>query len=229
MIFWLTDTLEQVLTDAAKFFAEADLSQKASPRSKSPQAFTAEEIKAAESRLGRALPDDLREFYKRIRPVSECPDPDYGVVGIQPLDDDDLQWLDSQESRARVFDLLGESVDLIPGLDKADILLIGYTPFGDWLLYCENLKGHPDGTIVLTDHDGDGVIIVGESFRSWLARYSFFEFEPSIVADALDSWSAEVVVPFLEQHLALNPHVDWTKQKLEDFKSGKLPVESEEE
>ena len=94
--------------------------------------------------------------------------------------------------------------------------MIGYTEFGDWLLRCDGLEGRKSGTVVLTDHGG-GVnpIVLGDTLAQWLGRYFAYGFiEYSIAEGGLDDTGPAATETFLRDHLRLNPHCKWAKQKL---------------
>src|SRR5262249_48144502 len=144
---------------------------------------------AANKRLGRPLPPELAAFYRRVTPVSECPE-EWISVGFQPLNDRDLTWLDNPRLRKKELWVCPpeEGWCWLEGWPTARLLIIGYAPFGDWLLWADELPGRPTGTILLTDHEGgeNNPIVLGDSFAEWLGRYATFGFiEYSIVEGGL--------------------------------------------
>ena len=61
--------------------------------------YSEKAIKTAEKRLA-PLPPELSAFFRRVTPVSECPE-EWISVGFQPLNDPDLTWLDNPRLRKK--------------------------------------------------------------------------------------------------------------------------------
>jgi hypothetical protein len=173
-------------------------------------------ITAADERLARPLPGDLRTFYRRVAPVSQCPELGGGSVGFQPISDPDLTWLDDRQMRQEKLWVAPSGDCWLAGWETAQLLVIGYTEFGDWLLWCDNLPGRSVGTVVLTDHEGEvNPIVLGDSLGQWLGRYFKFGFvEYAICEGDLDEIEPAEVEAFLSDHLRLNPVCQWAKKKL---------------
>jgi len=184
--------------------------------------YSAAVLSAADRRLGRPMPAELRAFYSRINPVSECPDPEYGLVGFQPPDDDDLTWLDDPMVRENKLWVMQDEACWIDGWADAKLLIIGYTPFGDILLWADGLTNRPTGTIVLTDHESDdNPIILADSLGEWIARYDAFGLTEFAIAPAgLDDIDQKMALAFVEDYLRLNPRSEWAKQKLRALENG---------
>lgn len=183
----------------------------------SAKGYPSSVLSETDRRLVRPMPPELRELYSRVTPVPQCPEPEYGLVALQPADDPDLMWLDAPEARAARLWVCPASECWLIGWTEARLLLIGYTPFGDVLLWCEGLKDYPAGTIVLTDHDGDdNPIVLGQSLAEWLARYHAFDLvEYSIVPGSIDDLDPQSALWFLHDHLRLNPHSGWAREELQ--------------
>jgi hypothetical protein len=178
--------------------------------------YSEKAIKAANKRLGRPLPPELAAFYRRVTPVSKCPE-EWISVGFQPLNG--LTRLDNPQLRKKVLWVCPPEDCWLEGWPTARLLVIGYTPFGDWLLWADELPGRPNGTIILTDHEGeDNPIVVGDSFAQWLGRYATYGYiEYSIVEGGLLDLKPAEAIPFLRDHLRLNPGCSWAKKRLESF------------
>jgi hypothetical protein len=174
------------------------------------------EIAAAEKRLGCSLPDDVRAFHRHVTPVPECTEFGGGSVGFQPIGDSDLTWLNDLSLREEKLWVGPQGDCWLDGWSTARLLVIGYTEFGDWLLWSSGLSGRPDGTIVLTDHEGENnPIVLGDSLAQWLGRYWTYGFiEYSIAEGSLDETGPAQAKAFLRDHLRLNPPCRWAKQKL---------------
>jgi len=164
---WRSLSIETAVENVADRLVDRGLAQKKAGVSEAV-------LRKAEARLGRELPQELRVFYSRVAPVTTCPDDvEGGFVGFQPLEDPDLAWLDDPGLRKEKLWTMG---DTPAGWDCARILLIGYTASGDFLLWCAGLAGRPEGSILLTDHEGeDNPIFLGDSFAQWLGRYAVFD------------------------------------------------------
>jgi hypothetical protein len=178
-----------------------------------------EAIRAAAGRIGRTLPADVQAFYQRVTPVSRRPAPEYGTVAFHQLSAPDLAWLDDPQLREKELWLAPSEGCWLDGWAIARLLVIGYTPFFDLLLWCDGLTARPSGTIVLTDHEADdNPVVLGDSFAQWLGRYAAFGLtEPAIAPANLDE--IEAMEPlmsgaFLYDHLRLNPNCAWAKTKM---------------
>jgi SMI1 / KNR4 family (SUKH-1) len=206
---WRSVTIEEVLDQAAEPLVKRGLA--------TPQRGASEKaIQAADKRLGRPLPDELRAFYRRVTPVPECPAFGLGSVGFQPVEDPDLTWLDDPELREEKLWVVPLGKCWLKGWAKARLLVIGYTEFGDWLLWCEGLSGRPAGTVVLTDHEGeDNPVVLGDAFAQWLGRYFRYGLiEYAIAEGGLDTIEPAVAEAFLRDHLRLNPRCKWAEKRL---------------
>jgi hypothetical protein len=176
-------------------------------------------LAAVDARLGRPIPDDLRQFYRRVTPVPTCPYKESGFVGFQPADDADLRWIGPHELKSELWTTPYEH-NWLKGWQSAYVLVFGYTPFGDSLLWCEGLHDRPPGTIVLTDHDGTfNPVVLGESFAQWIARYRYSGLvEYAILEAGLDpDRTTRFATAFLTDHVRLNPGCRWATEKLKLF------------
>jgi hypothetical protein len=203
-------TIETAVTQVAEPLVKRGLATKA--RGASEKAIT-----AAQKRLGRPLPDELRAFYRKVTPVPECTQFGGGSVGFQPVGDPDLMWLDDPQVREEKLWVVPSGECWLKGWTTARLLVIGYTEFGDWLLWCDGLAGRKPGTIVLTDHEGaTNPIVLGDSFAQWLGRYFAYAFiEYSIAEGSLDGTGPAATEAFLRDHLRLNPYCKWAKRRLQ--------------
>jgi hypothetical protein len=208
-VTWRSLTIDEALSKTAEPLITRGLATKVRGSSKS-------EIVSAEKRLGRPLPDDVSVFYERVTPVPECTQFGGGSVGFQPIGDADFTWLDDPIVREEKLWVGPQSDCWLDGWSRARLLVIGYTEFGDWLLWCAGLSGRPDGTIVLTDHEGENnPLVLGDSFAQWLGRYWTYGFiEYSIAEGSLDDSGPANAAAFVRDHLRLNPQCEWAKQRL---------------
>lgn len=209
---WHSLTIEQAVTQAAEPLVRRGLATRG--RGSSEKAIT-----AAETRLGGPLPHELRVFHRHVTPVAECPALGGGSVGFQPIGDPDLTWLDDPDLREEKLWVGPQGKCWLDGWEAARLLVIGYTEFGDWLLWSEGLSNRRAGTIVLTDHGGEmNPIVLGESLAQWLGRYSAYGFiEYSIAEGSLDDTGPAKTESFLRDHLRLNPYCKWAKRRLGRF------------
>lgn len=119
------------------------------------------EIAAAEGRMGRALPGDVRAFYRAMRPL-ELFDGGDGrrEFGIYPLESKELEWRSMEEAE--------------PAEDWASAtgLALGQSVFGDPFWWVEGHRTIPEGGIVLLNHGGG---VHGDLMFVYYAR-SFCEF-----------------------------------------------------
>jgi hypothetical protein len=212
---WRGVSIEEAVERCAEDLVESGLAT-------NDRGYSPAELEATDERLGRPMPDELRTFYSRVTPVSETLYGDYGLISFQPAQDRDLTWLDDPEKREKYLWLAPPEYCWIEGWAQARFLLIGYTPFGDLLLWCDGLRNHPAGTIVVTDHGDDGnVVILGDSLGEWLARYHAFGFEEhAIKLGGLEPFHEDVAIAFLTDHLRLNPKSVWAKQQLDALRNG---------
>jgi hypothetical protein len=206
---WRSLTIEQAIAKIAEPLIERGLATKERGASEAA-------IIAAEKRLGGPLPVDVRAFYRHVTPVPECPAFGFGSVGFQPISDPDLTWLDDPLLREEILWVLPPGECWLEGWRTARLLVIGYTEFGDWLLWCDGLSNRTPGTIVLTDHEGEtNPIVLGDSFAQWLGRYfTYGLIEYSIAEGGLDEIAPARAATFLNDHLRLNPQCAWAKAKL---------------
>jgi hypothetical protein len=206
---WRSLTIDEALSNVAKPLVTRGLATKVRGSSE-------KEIAAAEKRLGEPLPAELRAFYRHVSPVPECTEFGGGSVGFQPIGDSDLTWLDDPGLREDKLWVGPQGDCWLDGWITARLLVIGYTEFGDWLLWSAGLSGRSDGTIVLTDHEGENnPIVLGDSLAQWLGRYWTYGFiEYSIAEGSLDNTGPARSEAFLRDHLRLNPQCKWAKEKL---------------
>jgi hypothetical protein len=133
-----------------------------------------------------------------------------------------LRWIEGPELKKELWTTPYER-NRLKGWQSARVLTLGYTPFGDTLLWCEGLDGRPNGTIVVTDHEcssSENPVVLGDSFAQWLARYRHFGFaEWAIAPCSLDAYrESRAAIAFLTDHVRLNPECQWAKEKLEGWR-----------
>ncbi len=90
---WRSLTIDEALDKVAEPLIERGLATK-------DRGVSEKAIDAADKRLGHRLPDELRAFYRRVTPVSQCPDFGFGSVGFQPVSGPELTSLDDPQLRA---------------------------------------------------------------------------------------------------------------------------------
>ncbi|HET6248584.1 MAG TPA: SMI1/KNR4 family protein [Tepidisphaeraceae bacterium] len=121
-------------------------------------------IAAAEARLGRPLPDDIRELHRcfRFMRIFSADGPeDFGLYSIEQ---DEISW--------------ERPTDAIPAQDweNAEALLIGQNHYGDSLFWVTGHRTQPDGCIGICDHE----LAIGNLQFAIMAR-SLAEFIAKIV------------------------------------------------
>lgn len=178
--------------------------------------YSARYLDKIDQALTRPMPRELRTLYTRVTPVDEYPPhAHYGWIGL--LTPDQISWFDDADARADKLWMVGDQATCwLAGWAKAALLAVGYTPFGDLLLWAEGLRGYAAGTIVVTDHESDETpVVLGDSLGQWLARYHTFDlFEMAIAPAAIDDLDGELALAFVRDHMRLNPQSEWGKQKL---------------
>lgn len=146
-----------------------------------------EEIAAAEGR-SRPFPDDVRAFYRSMRPTELFAPGRRKEFGFYKIDSHELTWK-SMEGAEPAEDWTG-----------AQGLFLGQSEFGDSFWWAVGHRSAPDGSIFLLDHEGhlsEYVMFAhfARSFREFLAKLAHFK--------SLDSASQDDL--FRREYLELNP------------------------
>jgi hypothetical protein len=126
------------------------------------------EIADAEKRMRRPLPDDVREFYCKMRPTPLFADNTNKEFGFFTIGSDELIWRSMEGA---------EPPELWVG---ANGLALGQSLFGDPFWWVEGHRFLPDGSIILLDHEGtigEDVMFVhfARSYREFLSKLTYFK------------------------------------------------------
>ncbi len=172
---------------------------------------TKPEIKKFEARLKEPAPPEVIELYRAARP-RYMGEPNWPDVGLFTLTDEDLRWHELMEERPHPIDIIwwrDEPVEehVKKQWSNAKGFKLGGTPYFDRLFV---LRGHAsvaDGSILLTDHEGDyAMVIVARSLPEYLARLCYFEGIDLISYPAeRDKLPKEKVVQLAREYVELNP------------------------
>jgi hypothetical protein len=98
---------------------------------------------------------------------------------------------------------------------KLKALVIGETAFGDCVLYAISSSSPvPKGAILVTEHDGEGIIVLAETLAQWIAR--LVEFNGAEIAVVPGSASDVKFAGknsrlYAADHLRLNPNSAWAR------------------
>lgn len=146
------------------------------------------EIAAAEQRMQRPLPLDVREFYRAMRPTELFSGDDRKEFGFYTIGSTELDWRTMEGA---------EPAEAWVG---ATGLALGQSAFGDPFWWVEGHRSLPVGSIVLLDHDGGlggDIMFVhfARSFREFLAKVAYFKNLYSPTQDPV----------FQREYLELNP------------------------
>lgn len=134
---WRTNqSLEQVLADARPALVSLGAIEPTAA------GCSDAEITAAERWMGRPVPEEVRHFYRAVRPTDVFEPGTRKEFGFYPLGAEELEW--------RPLD------DLKPAEDwsKASGLFLGQSVFGDPFWWVSRHPTLPDGSIFLFDHEG---------------------------------------------------------------------------
>jgi hypothetical protein len=129
--------------------------------------YSAVEVAAAEHRLGRPLPGEVREFYRAVRPSKWAGQADRKAFGFYPLDSVAIGWIWS------------ESAEPPAEWARASALALGQTRSGHAFWHVEGHGTLPDGGIVLVDQQpaaGGSVTFTcfARSFREFIGKVAYF-------------------------------------------------------
>jgi hypothetical protein len=146
-----------------------------------------EEIAKAERRLGRSLPQPVREFYQAMRPT-EVLGGEPKEFGFYPLGSTELAWR-SMEGAEPAADWISSRG-----------LALGQSTYGDPFWWVEGHRVISNGSIVLLDHEGGlggDVMFVhfARNFAEFLAKVAYFRDLYPPPGDAL----------FQQEYAELNP------------------------
>lgn len=150
--------------------------------------YSAMEIAAAEQRLGRPVPGDVREFYRAVKPTKMFDADDRKEFGFYRLDAPELAWRSMEQA------------DPADDWKGAIGLALGQSTYGDPFWWVEGHRTIPDGAIVLLDHEGtisEDVMFAyfARSFREFIGKVAYFR---SLFAKGQDPL-------FRQEYAELNP------------------------
>ncbi|MHC5114447.1 MAG: hypothetical protein ACYTGP_08480, partial [Planctomycetota bacterium] len=148
-----------------------------------------------------SLPDDLAAVYRCVdRAMLEG----FGEAGLVELaaPGEVIPW---------TGDGLVRREDLEEAWRDAEFLRIGWTCFGDELLYCLSDAPVGRGAIAVTDHEDDVALkVLGECLADWLARLAAFDgVELAVAPGDVEEYPPDVALAFARDHRRLNPRVEW--------------------
>ena len=152
---------------------------------------TEAEIVAAEGR-SRQFPEDVRAFYRSMRPTDLYAPGARREFGFYTIGSPELKWM-PMDGAEPAEDWVG-----------AQGLFLGQSAFGDSFWWAEGHRTAPAGSIFLLDHEGNlsEDVMFGyfaRSFREFLAKLTYFK--------SLDSHEAASDALFRQEYLELNPSV----------------------
>jgi hypothetical protein len=176
--------------------------------------YTLAEFQAIQRRIRGPLPADVRELYAAARPrqVGEDHWPSMGL--FKPDSYDDVRWYDLLKERPHPIDLITGGELTFDELQDAQGLMLGGTPFFDRLFWIEGHNRHPDGCILLTNHEGDPAMpVVARSLAEYLSRLCFFNGRELVSEPgARDDLPLDHAVVFAREFAELNPEEsDWSE------------------
>jgi hypothetical protein len=117
------------------------------------------ELTAAEKRMGRRLPADVRAFLEEVRPIPMFKDGELNEDGPSEFF---FYEPEQPEMRWRSLAEWGPSADW----RGAEGLAIGQTGYGDALFWVRGHRVHPDGCVAVDDHE----VAMGDLRYAVLAR-----------------------------------------------------------
>jgi hypothetical protein len=151
---------------------------------------SAAEIAAAEGR-SRPFPEDVRAFYRSMRPTELFVPGTAKEFGFYTIGSNELTWT-SMDGAEPAEDWAG-----------AQGLFLGQSLGGDPSWWAEGHRTAPDGSVFLLDHEGhlsEAVILAqfARSFREFLAKLAYFK----------GLGSAPQHEMFRREYLELNPSAE---------------------
>lgn len=148
---------------------------------------SAVEVAAAEHRLGRPLPGEVREFYRAVRPRDLFAADNRNEFGFYPLDSKELTW--------RAMEGAGPSEDW----SGATGFALGQSRGGDPFWWVDGHRTIPDDGVVLLDHQLQTSDVMfayfARSFREFIGKVAYFRNLYSPEHDSL----------FRQEYVELNP------------------------
>lgn len=186
-----------------------------------PRGNTVDEIDEHARRLGRPIPDEIRQLYSMVDGIHTTGDPVQTDTFLVALEES--RWLDPDEEVELTH------LDTVePGWVDVGFYAFAGTLPGDWIVWCDEGAGDKSGTVVLLDHEWESdipspvdarrstpIVIVGNTLSQWLRRWCDCGFEEhSIYCARYWEGSKELLRNYLEDHIRLNPRVKWAKEDL---------------
>ena len=186
-----------------------------------PRGNTVEEIDEHAKRIGRPIPEEIRQLYSVVDGIIPSPDPVQTDTFLLALEES--QWVDPDKN----FEF--EQIEACDP-EWADVDFYGFaaTRAGDWIVWCDEGATDQPGTVVLLDHECANdipspvdpreptpIVILGNTLSQWLRRWCDCGFEEhSIYWARYWEGSKELLRNYLEDHIRLNPGVKWAKEHL---------------
>ena len=126
------------------------------------------EISAAEAKVGRALPAEVRDFYAAMRPTDVFETGSPRGFGFYPIGSAELVWQPM------------EGAEPPEDWTSAQGLALGQSAFGDPFWWIEGHRSLPNGSIVLLDHDGGlcgdiPFVCFARTFGEFVAKIAHFK------------------------------------------------------
>jgi hypothetical protein len=126
------------------------------------------EIAAAEARMGRPLPGDVRAFHAAMRPMELFERGSRREFGFYPLGSAEFVWHSM------------EGAEPVEEWTAAQGLRLGQSAFGDPFWWIEGHRSLPNGTIVMMDHDGGlggdaPFVCFARTFGEFIAKIAHFK------------------------------------------------------
>lgn len=174
---------------------------------------TPAEISAVERRIGRPLPPDVREFYLAARPAPFTAE-DHPPIAVYQPQDPDVNWYRLAHDAPRPINIIKWD-DPLDEWQSADGFPWGRTPFGDRLFWVRGHARHPDGCVLLTDHESSEcpLPVVARSLAEYLARFCFLNGIDLISTPGeRDKLPADHVRLFATEFVELNPQSRYWRQ-----------------
>lgn len=184
-----------------------------------PGAHSNQELDDAQAKCGQEIPPPVRALLRSVRGISSDA---WSGSNCQKS----LFLIQSPHSES--WSCPGDFEDPDPRWEGVRHFCFAQSVFGDSIVYCWNPPDRTPGSIILEDHEMSNLmpsaiddlctptVFLADNLAEWLARWmacGYFEY-------ALfhgGSWdvSSEVEKDVLEDHLRLNPRVEWVRPRLE--------------
>lgn len=171
-----------------------------------PDGHSEYELRMAERRIGRALPEDLRALYRALPPEATT---------RQTPDAEDFIFFCALKDLRRWAGGLVRREELPQNWRSAEFITFGRTTFGDDVLYCTS-PPRGQGTIAVTNHEDDATLeVLGDCLADWLSRLAAFSGRELAVAPGeANDIAHEDALAYARDHARLNPGCEWAAKKI---------------